>query len=585
MTRTFRLATPAAAAFAAILLAPVLTGTASAAVRQPAPFAVPASVGPSIDVPGGALNVRDAGALAGNALVPVDFVLNYRHGDELAHDIDLILTKGSPYYRHFLSNAQWNAYFAPSAQSVSRVASLLARAGFRVESATANREILSAIAPAAVVQRYFNTTLRMVVQPGLGLRYRNATPATIPAELAADVLTVTGLDNLESIRLKPHPVGTPESAAAEQARLHSDTPPLFGPAGVSELGPAVLAAGYKYPSGHTGAGVTVGINIPDDRAIPSDTATYLQYFGVTQTGTLTVVPVKGGYSGSPQGEATLDVETISGLAPAANIDVYEAPSFSNANIIASLNAVVDDDAVSSVSNSWGEGENLVPANILKSSDNIFQQAVAKGIEVIFSSGDSGAEGDYRQNGTYTVVTDWPACDPYVTALGGVHINVNATTGAIVSTTATWLNLKDGSSGYEDASGGGVSKVYALPSYQSKVAIESTGRNVPDLALVGDEEDANYAASFGGWYSQGGTSWSGPAFNALLADVESDLGKTTGFVNPTLYAAYGTGPAAFVRDVTKGANGIFNHFGYKAGPDFDLDTGMGTPLGTPLESVF
>jgi kumamolisin len=293
--------------------------------------------------------------------------------------------------------------------------------------------------------------------------------------------------------------------------------------------------------------------------------------------------VKGGYHDGPQGEATLDVETISGLAPGANIDVYEAPNFANANIIASLNAVVDQHKVSSVSNSWGEGENLVPANILKSSDNIFKQAVAKGIEEIFSSGDSGAEGDYRQNGSYAVVADWPACDPYVTALGGVHITVNGTTGAIESTTATWLNLKD-RNGYADASGGGISAVYALPSYQSQIAIKTTGRNVPDLALPGDQEDANYAASFGGWYSQGGTSWSGPAFNAMLADVESGLGTTTGFVNPTLYAAYGTGGASFVGDVTTGANGIFGHFGYSAGPNYDLTTGMGTPIGSALLSI-
>jgi subtilase family serine protease len=586
MSCSFRFATPAAAALTTVLLAPALTGTALAstvAPRQTA-LAVPASIGTTVGVPGLALNVRDAGPLAVNTLVPIEFILKDRHTDELAHDIDLLTTKGSPYYRHFLSNEQWNAYFAPSEQSVSRVAAALSHAGFQVRSVTGNREILSTVAPAAVVERYFDTALHAVVQPGLGVRYRNATPATIPAQIAGDVLTVTGLDTLESIRPKPHPVGAPESTSSAQSRIRSNTAPLFGPGGVDELGPAVLAKGFAYPKGDLGKGITVGINIPGDTAKATDTATYLNYFGVTQTGKLTIVPVKGGYNGGPEGEATLDVETISGLAPAANIDVYEAPNFENSNIIASFNAIVDQHKVSSVSNSFGEGENLVPANILKSSDNIFKQAVAKGIEFIFSSGDSGAEGDYRQNGSYDVVTDWPACDPNVTALGGTHITVNATTGAIESTTATWLNLQDGNNGYEDASGGGVSAVYGLPTYQSKVAIATTGRNVPDLALPGDQEDANYAAGFGGWYSQGGTSWSGPAFNALLADVESARGKTTGFVNPTLYAAYGTGNASFVHDVTTGANGIYNQFGYSALKNYDLATGMGEPLGRALLSV-
>ncbi len=578
MTRILRLATPAAAAFTAMILTPLGASASAAALR---PASVPASTGPLIDVPGTALGLTDAGALAATALVPVDFILNEQHADELAHDIALLSAPRSPYFHRFFTNEQWNAYFAPSAATVQRVIGLLNRAGFHVTQISANRKIVSAVAPAAVVQRYLRTTLRMVDQPGLGLRYRNAVPAIIPAELAGDVMAVTGLDNLESIRIKPHPHGTPETVAQQQARLARPTPPLFGPAGVSELGPAVLASGYSYPS--AGAGVTVGINIPGDTAVPSDTATYESYFGITPTGKLTIVPVNGGYHGGPQGEATLDVETIVGLAPAANINVYEAPNFSNKNIIASLNAVVSANTVSSVSNSWGEGENLVPKAILESSDSIFEQAVAKGIEFIFSSGDSGAEGDYRQNRSYKVVTDWPACDPNVTAVGGVHIDVNATTGAIISTTATWLNLRSGK-GYADASGGGVSAVYGLPPYQTQVAIKSSGRNVPDVSLVGDEEDANYAKAFGGWYSQGGTSWSGPAFNAMLADIASKNGKTTGFINPTLYAAYGAGGASFVTDVTTGANGIFGQFGYPATVNFDLATGVGTPIGTALLSV-
>jgi pseudomonalisin len=281
MTRTSRFTTPAATALAALLLAPALTATASASAgpRQPASFTVPAKIGTSIDVPGLALGVRDAGALTANTLLPIDFILNDRHTDELAHDIELLTTKGSPYYRRFLTNEQWNAYFAPSEQSVERVAGALTRAGFQVQSVTENREIVSAVGPAAVIARYFNTSLRAVVQPGLGLRYRNAAPATIPAAIAGDVLTVTGLDNLETIRIKPHPVGS-----AQLSSVGPTTPPLFGPAGVSELGPAVLASGYQYPAGDTGAGVTVGINIPGDTALFSDTATYLKYFGVKHTG-------------------------------------------------------------------------------------------------------------------------------------------------------------------------------------------------------------------------------------------------------------------------------------------------------------
>jgi kumamolisin len=572
MIRISRMASPAAVALVAIGLNPVVAGTAfAAAPRAGIPAAAASAV---IEVPGAALGVQDVGPLAASALVPVDFVLNDQRTGELDRDVALISTPGSPYYRHFLSNAQWNTYFAPTAQSVQRVGALLVRAGFTVTSVAPNNAIVTAVAPAATVQKFFSTTLRAVIQPGLGLRYRNATPAVIPAELSTDVMTVVGLDTLETIHLKRLPPGVPETPAQAQARLAAKSPPLFGPAGVRELGPQILVDGYHYPTEKEGAGVTVGISVPDT-AIVSDTATYLKYFEITQTGKLTIVPVDGGYKGGPQLEGTLDVETISGLAPAADILFYQWPNFENKSIIDALNAIVSDHKVSSVSNSWAGSENEEGSSLLKSSDAIFKQAVVKGIEFIFSSGDAGAEADHEH-----VVAEWPACDPNVTSLGGVHIHVDATTGAINWTTATWKNLGSDKN-YADGSGGGVSHVYSLPSYQSKAAYKTTGRNVPDISVVGDEEDANYAAVDGGWYAQGGTSWSGPAFNAMLADVESVTGKTTGFINPTLYAAYGTDGASFVTDVLEGANGIDGLFGYPAVKGFDLATGMGTPVGIRL----
>lgn len=573
-----RLSAPVAAAAVALLAAPSWAGTASAAtpgVRAAGP--VSPTNDALIGVPGAAFGVTDAGPLPASASVAVDFVLRYRHADELERDAALVSTPGSPYYRQFLSNAQWNAYFAPGTQSVQRVTALLNRAGFRIASIGANRGIVKAVAPTSVVERYFNTTLRAALQPGRGLKYRNVTPAVIPAELAADVLAVTGLDSIETIRLKPAPHGVPESPSAQQARLASQAPPLFGPGGVNELGPAVLLTGYSYPTGKNGKGATIGISVPDG-FVASDTAAYLKYFQITQTGKVTVVPINGGYKGGPQGEGTLDVESISGLAPAADVLFYEWPDFSNTSILDSFNTIVSDDAVSSVSNSWGGAENGQPASLLKASDKIFLQAVMKGIDFIFSSGDAGAEADGS-----SVVAAWPADDPNVTTLGGVHIKVNSSTGAIVFTTGTWKNLGSGNN-YRDGSGGGVSKIYPLPSYQSQVAISTTGRNEPDISVVGDQEDANYAASFGGWYSQGGTSWSAPSFNALLADIVSETGKKPGFVNPTLYKAYGKGPAAFVTDVVHGYNGIDGLFGYKAVKGYDLVTGFGTPVGTALLKV-
>lgn len=53
--------------------------------------------------------LRDLGRLQPTASVQLAFNLRYRHEGELDRDVLLLGTKGSPLYRHFLTNRQWNA--------------------------------------------------------------------------------------------------------------------------------------------------------------------------------------------------------------------------------------------------------------------------------------------------------------------------------------------------------------------------------------------------------------------------------------------------------------------------------------------
>ena len=537
----------------------------------------------TVDVPSVA-GLRDAGSLAGTAPVHLGFVLAYQHANELERDVLLVSTKGSPEYRHFVSSAQWNAYFAPSAATVRATAIALQRAGFRIESIPDNRGVIDAVAPASVVSGFFATQLRAVIQPSVGLRYRNATPALIPQALRGTVLAVTGLDTLERHRLPIHPRFAPAplnvpspNAAAQQARIGG---PVTAPDG--GYGPVVLANGYQYPvqRGYDGTGTTVGITIPDTY-LDSDTAAFLKYFHIKQSGKVTRFPVNGGYTGPLAGEATLDTETISSLAPGANIDVYQFPDFSTRSIIDTYNRVVSDNVVDSVSNSWGGCELGNPPLYLAASNIIFQQAALKGITFIFSSGDSGA---YTCGGTTPTASD-PASQPYVVAVGGISFKANAA-GKIVSTTASWVDARKLIGPGIDG-GGAVSQIWPLPAYQNNVAVSKKGRNVPDLSLPGDVEDAWYIV--GGWHGPvGGTSWSAPAFNAMLTEVNEVIGQEngmpvsrSGFVNPSLYAAYGSVGNLVFTDVTQGNNGAFIGPGFSATPGFDLATGLGTPIGFGL----
>jgi subtilase family serine protease len=84
-----------------------------------------------------------------------------------------------------------------------------------------------------------------------------------------------------------------------------------------------------------------------------------------------------------------------------------------------------------------------------------------------------------------------------------------------------------------ASGGGVSKVFAKPAYQS--AITATGRAVPDVAALGDPQTGLLVGQTHTFpdgarddeYRIGGTSLSSPIFAGIMALADQAAGHRTG----------------------------------------------------------
>ena len=83
-----------------------------------------------------------------------------------------------------------------------------------------------------------------------------------------------------------------------------------------------------------------------------------------------------------------------------------------------------------------------------------------GVTVLAASGDNGAS-DGTADGTPTV--DFPAASPYVIGCGGTKLTIS---GAGIGSEIVWYEL----SMNEGATGGGVSKTFALPSYQKAVNV-------------------------------------------------------------------------------------------------------------------
>src|SRR5580692_4994189 len=322
------------AAFAAVALALPAASLSAAA----------APVSPYVDAAAPGAQLRDLGRMAPTNVVHLAFNVRYQHEDELDRDVMLINTKGTPEYHHFLNNREWNAYFAPSETTVRSVLARLRSAGFVVTKVTSERGLVDAQAPASVVERFFDTELHDVAQPGAGTRYRHVTPARLPVPMRPYISSVTGLNNIELYHPRPQ-----ASRGVNPAIIKG---PVTAPDG--GYGPRVLANGFKYPvqKGHDGAGHTVGITIPGN-IVDSDLAAYLSYFHITDTGALIREPIDGAVFNGPEVETTLDVETISGLAPGVNIILYQFPDFTVQYINDTFAQIVSDNSVDSYSNSWG----------------------------------------------------------------------------------------------------------------------------------------------------------------------------------------------------------------------------------------
>jgi kumamolisin len=393
--------------------------------------------------------------------------------------------------------------------------------------------------------------------------YRGRTGAVhVPAELADVVEAVLGLDDRPQGVPHFRPLSIGDGAAQPRAGRVSFTPDK-------------LAKLYGFPKGLDGSGEKIAIIELGGGYKGPDLKTYFTRLGITQP-KVTAVGVDGaknrptGDPRGPDGEVMLDIEIAGAIAPGVQILVYFAPNTDRGFLDAITMAIHDKRKPSVISISWGAPEAQWTQQAMTQFDQAFQAAAVLGVTVCCASGDGGST-DGLNDGRAHV--DFPASSPHVLACGGTRLE--AKNGAI-SGEVVW-NAGGG------ATGGGVSDVFAPPSWQSsaKVPVSANpggrkGRGVPDVA--GDADPATgYEVRVDGQDAVfGGTSAVAPLWAALVAQLNQRLGSPIGFLNPTLYGAAGQ---KALRDITKGTNGA-----YKAAKGWDPCTGFGSPNGAKLLDV-
>ncbi len=315
----------------------------------------------------------------------------------------------------------------------------------------------------------------------------------------------------------------------------------------------------NYPYQYSGQGAKVGII----ELGGGWTATDRAYFA-TQGWVVIAVPVAGG-SNAPGSDADvevlLDIDVVGSVAPMATIRVYFAPNSDTGFVAAIKQARLDGCDVVSVS--WGSPENQWTTQAIQNMETELLACKNAGIIVTVAAGDNGSSDG--ETGSHV---DYPSSSQYVLGCGGTTLT--AANGVWVNETV-WNNGANGG-----ATGGGVSALFPLPSYQLTANVPGgTKRGVPDIAGDADPNNGYIIQQNGQQLVVGGTSAVAPLVAGLFALLHEAMGgRPTVDIHQTLYANPGV-----CRDITVGNNGTF-----VARPDYDCCTGCGVIDGTKLLTV-
>ena len=521
---------------------PAATVATDAAAAPAAAVALSGSRSPA------AARTPRVGAVPASSQVDFDLVLTPRAPAAARNFAKAVSTPGNASYHQYLTAAQWEARYSPTAAQVASVTGWLGQEGLQVDSVSADRMDVAASGPASKVEQAFGTSLSLHDVDGRSLRLAD-TDLTVPADLAGVVAGASGVSQTVATpdlttdapstaagtdATQPPGYRTPQPCSSYYGQTTDSLQPPYGngypypaPYAVCGYTPPQLRSAYDLPDkkagGADGTGETVAVI--DSYVSPTLASDAAQYASVEDPGHgyaagqfSELLPKKFDQRKLCQatgwyGEQTLDVESVHATAPGAKI-LYVGASDCLDSLFTSLQTVIDGGLANVVTDSWGDdgGDLLDDVATRTSVDDMLQMAAGTGISVLFSSGDNGDE--FTTLGFTS--PDYPASSPWVTAVGGTSLEIGAngtrtsetgwstdrsllcakqtigTPGCTTSDLNTWLPPSA-----DGGSGGGTSYNYTQPAYQAGIVPTSlatrnsalTGpvpyRVVPDISMDAD----------------------------------------------------------------------------------------------------
>ena len=553
----------------------------------------------------------DMGAAPSSQPASATLTLALRNQAQLETFIAQSVSPGSPNFHHFLSTAQFASRYGATDAQIAKVQAFLTSQGLRSE-VMPNHMTVRVSGTLGQFNKAFETKIHNYRSRAGDVHFRRPVGSlTMPAGLAGSVTALSGLDT--GLRYRSHRLTTTQlpgkmttpAGLKAQIRSAASTAAASNPTSTGEAGSYTVgdvADQYNinplYKHGITGKGTTVAIVTLADFD-PADATTYWDTIGLkTKPNRIKQIRVDGGAPiNGGSGETALDVEQSGGLAPDADVLVYDAPN-AGSGFIDAMAQAVSDNIADSISTSWGSPElyNFAAINVdgadptdttdagdLQAFHQVLMEAAAQGQSVFAASGDSGAYDTVRglptSEGFSTPLSiDAPANDPYMTAAGGTTLPFSysfrggPTESIKKESVWGWSYLQDYFDKYVGkgvidlfsvGGGGGVSVYWPRPLYQwftpgikrsePKQALTQEdpaglityvtlpgnfpGRNVPDISLNADPETGYlvYSTVDGGLTTgNGGTSFVSPQLNGISALLTQSAGHRVGFWNPQVY---------------------------------------------------
>jgi kumamolisin len=536
--------------------------------------------------------------------------------------------------KDFDSVGQFAAKYGQTSDVVSALTSYLASFGITTAVYPGNVDV-SAAGTAGEFDKALSVTQKnyhVPAQPGLDgqkIKAQSVYSATgapeLPSGLAQYVLAILGLTNYS-----PFSTNLVHSNAAAESTSSSsstgDQAPNYLPrdfAATYGLDPLYRQANG---SGDTIAIVTLAALDP---GAP-------QYFwqnvaDVPNTGrTVTVDNVDGG-PGAPSdasgsGETDLDVEQSGGLAPGANVIVYQAPN-TDPGFIDAFFSAASQNVADTLSTSWGEAEDVIAIESAEGQetpaytaafDEVFLELADQGTSVFDAAGDAAAYDDSDELGTTNLSVDTPADSPYATASGGTTTPFTETlTGPDGSATVTVPKQRAWGWDYQFAAfaavngltydqsvlqnvvggGGGYSVIEPEPSYQRMVSGTSNYHGVQYLTPTDYETVAPGVTDPTSWdITSSPPLVSGEGSGRAVPDVSADADPNSGYLlyepsfagigKPTLEG--GWGGTSFIGPQFNGSTAVIDSYlGHRVGlwnPNlYAFAAGPNSPV-TPLNQL-